>query len=330
MSYGTVTYRDVFPGGDLTFRASGRQLQVELRVAPGESLDSLLLTFDNPHLSREDKRVTVDSDPDRWILSELTAFQYHSGAHRKVIVSHEVGEGGEVRLDFGGYSPSLSLMVSFQIAAVGSSRNAPQGTVDIPLWETTLGGSDFDTPGGMERTADGDVVVTGSTSSADFPTSKGAFQTESLGFGSGFVAKLDGNNGDVLWSTYFGDFVSLNDVVVTPDGKICATGRTSSNDLPLLGEIDDTRGGFVDALVACFDQDGDLLFSSYLGGSGSDEGDSIVSDLEGDLYLTGITQSPDFPQDTSLFGPTRYRNYQCGPREGDSGMVLGPLVVYSG
>ena len=143
----------------------------------------------------------------------------------------------------------------------------------------------------MERTADGDVVVTGSTSSADFPTSKGAFQTESLGFGSGFVAKLDGNNGDVLWSTYFGDFVSLNDVVVTPDGKICATGRTSSNDLPLLGEIDDTRGGFVDALVACFDQDGDLLFSSYLGGSGSDEGDSIVSDLEGDLYLTGITQS---------------------------------------
>ncbi len=140
MSYGAVTYREVFPGGDLTFRASGRQLQVELRVAPGESLDSLLLTFDNAHLSREDKRVTVDSGPNRWILSELTAFQYHSGAHRKVIVSHEVGEGGEVRLDFGGYSPYLSLMVSFQIAAVGSSRNAPQGTVDIPLWETTLGG----------------------------------------------------------------------------------------------------------------------------------------------------------------------------------------------
>ena len=139
MSYGTVTYRDVFPGGDLTFRASGRQLQVELRVAPGESLDSLLLTFDNPHLSREDKRVTVDSDPDRWILSELTAFQYHSGAHRKVIVSHEVGEGGEVRLDFGGYSPSLSLMVLFKLPPWAPAGTLPRARLTSPCgkqpWE---------------------------------------------------------------------------------------------------------------------------------------------------------------------------------------------------
>ena len=73
MSYGAVAYREVFPGSDLTFRGSGGQLLVELRVAPGESLDSFLLAFDNAHLSLEDKRVTVDSGPDRWILSRLTA-----------------------------------------------------------------------------------------------------------------------------------------------------------------------------------------------------------------------------------------------------------------
>ena len=157
----------------------------------------------------------------------------------------------------------------------------------------------------MDHTADGDVVVSGSTSSTDFPTSKGAFQTELLGSGSGFVAKLDGNNGAVLWSTYFGGGADrLNDVVVTPDGKICVTGFTASQELPLIGEIDDTLGGFGDGLVACFDQDGDLLFSSYLGGSGSDEGDSIDTDLEGDLYLTGTTGSDDFPQNPSIFGPT--------------------------
>ena len=303
MGYGAVAYREVFPGSDLTFRGSGRQLQVLLRVSPGESLDSLVLAFDNAHLSREDRRVIVESGSDRWILSGLTASQFHSGKHRRVILSHVLA-GGEIRLDIGGYSPSHSLTLAFRIASVFSSGNAPQGTPDSPLWGTTLGGSDDERPGGMDHTADGDVVVTGSTSSSNFPYSKGAFQTESLGFGSGFVAKLDRDNGEVLWSTYFGDFVSLNDIVVAADGKICVTGRTSSNDLPLVEEIDDTLGGFVDALVACFDQDGDLLFSSYLGGSGSDEGAAIDADPEGDLYLTGITQSPDFPQNPSLFGAT--------------------------
>ena len=303
--YGAVAYREIFPGSDLTFRGSRGQLQVELRVAPGESLDSFLLAFDNAHLSREDKRVTVDSGPDRWILSGLTAYQIHSGKRREVILSHEVTEAGEILLDVGGYSPSLSLTLSFRIASVFSRGNAPQGTAGSPLWEITLGGSGNDTPGGMDHTADGDLVVSGSTSSPDFCPIKGAFQTESLGFGSGFVAKLNGTTGEVLWSTYFGDFVSLNDVVATPDGKICVTGRvSSSSDLPLVGAIDDTLGGFVDALVACFDQEGDLLFSSYLGGSGSDEGDSIDADVEGNLYLAGTTGSPDFPSDPSIFGPT--------------------------
>lgn len=76
--------------------------------------------------------------------------------------------------------------------------------------------------------------------------------------------------------------------------NIYVTGYTDSPDFPLRNPIM-RYGGNTDAFVIKISPEGRLLFSSYIGGGGFDSGNGIVVDTQGDFYLTGSTESVDFP-----------------------------------
>jgi hypothetical protein len=167
------------------------------------------------------------------------------------------------------------------------------------LYSTYLGGSDFDFSLGIAVDGAGSAYVTGATRSTDFPTTSGAAQTTNAGSVDAFLAKLDATGSALLYSTYLGG--SSDDggrgIAVDGAGSAYVTGDTSSTDFPATsGAAQTTNAGGQDAFVTKLNASGSaLLYSTYLGGSSGEVGQGIAVDGAGRAYMTGSTQSTDFP-----------------------------------
>jgi len=209
---------------------------------------------------------------------------------RNVIVT-----GSTVSADFpvpGGFDTTLGGSDVFvtKIAAAGNSL----------VWSTFLGGSGSESQGAVALDGAQNVYVAGTTYSADFPT-PGAFDATfgGGGVGDGFVTKI-GAAGALVWSSYFGGsgFDQAKALEVTTGAMVYLTGDTASADLPTTGGFDATLGGTQDAFVAKIDGSSVpavLIWSSYLGGSGTDAGSGIALDGGGGVFVAGDTNSTNFP-----------------------------------
>ena len=166
-------------------------------------------------------------------------------------------------------------------------------------YATYLGGSGFDGGEGIAVDLRGQAYVTGSTQSPDFPT-KNALQPV-LGRldGDAFVAKLSADGRALRYATYLGGtrFDRGSGIAVDLRGQAYVVGTTESLDFPTINALQATLKGHSDVFVAQLKADGSALrYSTYLGGSGYlDQGRGIAVDLRGQAYVTGNTQSPDFP-----------------------------------
>ncbi|WP_169089130.1 SBBP repeat-containing protein [Paenibacillus sp. PL91] len=176
------------------------------------------------------------------------------------------------------------------------------------VFSTYLGGSSGDRGRGIAVDASGNAYVTGSTQSIDFPTTLGAFDTTLSGAEDAFVTKLNLTGTGLVYSTYLGgsSFDLGESIAVDPFGNAYVTGGTFSADFPTTpGAFDTTLGGAEDAFVTRINLTGsDLLFSSYLGGSLVDIGIGIAVDASGNAYVTGFTNSINFPTTPGAFDTT--------------------------
>jgi hypothetical protein len=178
-------------------------------------------------------------------------------------------------------------------------------------YSTYLGGSDLDDGSGIAVDAAGAAYVTGTTFSADFPTTPGAFDASLGGFEDAYATKLAASGASLVYSTYLGgsEGDDASSIAVDAAGSAYVTGDTDSADFPTTPDaLDTSLDGFSDAFAAKLSASGaSLLYSTYLGGSDSDDGFGIAVDAAGSAYVTGITFSADFPTtsgalDTSLGG----------------------------
>jgi hypothetical protein len=170
-------------------------------------------------------------------------------------------------------------------------------TASRVLYTTALGGSHWETAGAIAVDASGNVYVTGTTESPDFPATEGAFQRRPGGDSDVFVAKLD-SSGAVVYCTFLGgsgDDWSMN-IVADQAGRVYVVGTTESTDFPTTAEgLQHALRGKQDAFVAILDARGSsLLYSTYLGGAKEEQGWGIALDSQGNIYLTGKTRSRDF------------------------------------
>ena len=164
---------------------------------------------------------------------------------------------------------------------------------------TYLGGSLNDSASGISLDSSGNVYVTGSTSSTDFPTTSGAYDTSNNGSSDVFISKLASNLTSLSASTYLGGSSSDGGSSITLDsgGNVYVTGNTSSGDFPTTKGAYYISGGgsYGDAFIAKLSGDlTRLSISTYLGGSGREAADDITLDSDGNVYVTGYTDSTDF------------------------------------
>jgi hypothetical protein len=168
------------------------------------------------------------------------------------------------------------------------------------IYSTYLGGGTEDS-NGIAVDSSGNAYVTGSTSSANFPTTPGAFQATLGGSGvyNAFVAELSSTGSALVYSTYLGG--SGGDggyrIAVDSSGNAYVTGATISTNFPTTpGAFQPGLAGTGNAFVAKLNPTGSaLVYSTYLGGSSIDIGDGIAVDSSGNAYVTGVTGSINFP-----------------------------------
>ena len=178
------------------------------------------------------------------------------------------------------------------------------------LYSTYLGGGDEEEARGVGVDAAGSAYVTGTTDSADFPTTPGAFDTTFNGGDiDAFVTKLSATGSSLLYSTYLGGGSGEQGrgVAVDAAGSAYVTGFTSSANFPTAAAFDTALGGTDDAFVTKLSPTGSsLVYSTYLGGGSFDSGSAAAVDASGSAYVSGHTNSTDFPTagafDSSLGG----------------------------
>jgi hypothetical protein len=174
------------------------------------------------------------------------------------------------------------------------------------LYSTYIGGSRSERGIRIAIDTAGNAHVTGFTNSTDFPTAN-AFQAA---FGGGnadaFVLKLNPTGSAFVYSTYFGGGNDRPDhgtgIAVDPAGNAYVTGFTNSPDFPTRNPLQPFKGP-TDVFVAKFDPAGSLIYSTHLGGDADDEGMAIAVDATGHAYVTGHTESPNFPTTPGAFRP---------------------------
>ena len=172
------------------------------------------------------------------------------------------------------------------------------------VYSTYFGGNDFDGGAGLVVDGAGNAYVAGSTPSANFPTTPGAYD-RTFNNGDAFLTKFNAAGSALVFSTFVGgsDFDSFSAVVLDAAGNAWLTGGTNSADFPITaGAPDPTFNGGGDATIAELNPTGSaLLFSTFLGGSNSEGGADIARDANGDVYVTGSTFSQDFPATVGAF-----------------------------
>ena len=195
------------------------------------------------------------------------------------------------------------------------------------LYSTYLGGSDSDGIVSMAVDSAGNAYVTGGTTSNNFPTTPNAFQTfykgssgnQMLKVGDAFVAKLNPQGTALVYSTLLGG--SSDDVpssiAIDSAGIAYIGGYTSSLNFPVVNAaIGAFKGAGLysllgDGFVTAVKADGTgLVYSTYLGGRSDDGVTSVAVDSAGNLYVTGYSESTDFP----IAGAAAQRtNHGSGP-----------------
>ena len=184
----------------------------------------------------------------------------------------------------------------------------PSGTALV--YSTYLGsGSGYNFGRGIAVDAAGNAYVTGETRSSDFPTTPGAFQSAKAGpRENAFVTKLDPTGSALVYSTYLGGstYDTGTGIAVDADGNAYVTGNAGSANFPTtLGAFQPILGGSLDAFVTKLNPAGSaLVYSTYLGGSGQENNGGIAVDAIGNAYVTGATQSANFPTTAGAFQTT--------------------------
>jgi hypothetical protein len=314
-TYRHVRYVDVYPGIDLVYHSRARTLEYDFVVARGADPNQIGLAIDGA------ERVEVDGEGTLVVhaaTGELrqprpVAYQRIRGVRRPVAADYALDAEGRVRLRLGVYDRSRRLVID-----------------PVITYATYLGGTgdeaqvNFDGIIRLARDGAGNLYVTGTTRSADFPTTTGLDRTLD-GRADVFVTKLS-PGGAVVYSTYLGgpceDYGRA--IAVDGAGNAYVTGEVNGG-----GDCPSTPG----VLVAKLDPDGNLVWASRLGGSllDSSYGTGIAVDAEGHAYVTGVAITSDFPTTEGA-----YRRPACPnvyPFAGDGFVaklsVDGSALVYS-
>jgi hypothetical protein len=301
-TFARVAYRDIYPGINLVYYGSQQQLEYDFTVAPGANTDMIRLRFGGA------EQLSVDRQGDLVLQGAAGTLRQH-----KPFVYQEV-DG--VRQQVAGQFVLQGQEVGFQVGAY--DRGHPLVIDPVLSYSTYLGGNGADEGHAIQVDATGNIYVTGSTTSTNFPT-----RNPIQGYGGGtcgfppvpctdtFVTKIDPSQPagqQLVYSTYLGGSGDDegNGIAIDGGGNAYVAGTTESVNFPTTaGAFQRTIGGAgSNAFVAKLSATGSLVYSTYVGGNQDDAASGIVVDSSGNAYISGDSTSTNFPTTAGAFQRT--------------------------
>jgi hypothetical protein len=287
-SFQKVLYEDVYSGINLIYYGNQTQLEYDFVIAPGATPDLIGLYFDGA----DKLELNADGELILHIASEQirmlkpTIYQEIDGLRQEI---------------WGGYLLKADDQVSFQVGRYDNSR--PLVIDPVIVYSTYFGGiqNEQEGYGGFDVDSNGHVYITGRTYSTNLPLSN-AIDSGLSGETDAFVAKIDPQTNTLIYSSYFGGSRSEtgNSVVTDDNGNAFAVGYTNSLDFPIVNAFQPQKSGYpnetIDTFILKLNSTGsNITYSTYLGGSGADDGWDISINSLGEIIVAGNTQSSDFP-----------------------------------
>ncbi|MGI8549536.1 MAG: SBBP repeat-containing protein [Dehalococcoidia bacterium] len=377
-TYARVRYRDIYPGLDVVYYGNQGRLEYDLVLGPNVDPSQIALDFAGNRGLRLDEQgnLIIQSDgggpapAPELQQAKPVAYQDFNGVHHPVSAGYFLSNDGRVGITLGDYDRSEPLTIdptlvystylggslfdqgnAIAVEATGSAYIAgatasfdfptmnPEQTVNkgapkmatnafitklntagtAIVYSTFLGGSNGDSANAIAVDGSGEAFIAGSTRSTDFPTTSTAYQStlKSSNIGNAFMAELNGNGTMLLYSSYLGG--SRGDAasgIAVASGRAYVTGYTNSLDFPTsptayqpapLGNSSSERNAFVTAFNPAGNGPASLVYSTYLGGSSpfgfGGQTTGIAVDTAGNAYVTGTTQSADFPTTPGAYQP---------------------------
>lgn len=169
-------------------------------------------------------------------------------------------------------------------------------------WATYLGGYSEEHLYAVAIDNKFNVYTAGWSRSSNFPNNKAPINPKKA-FDDIAITALT-LNGDYQWSTFIGgdSIETANDIAIDKSGNILITGTSHSNNFKLTADAQQKQsGGFLDAVIVKFSPEGNLLYSSYLGGNLNDYGMALGIDSKNNYFITGFTRSKNFPVNDSAY-----------------------------
>jgi hypothetical protein len=306
-TYARVRYAGVYPGVDLVYYGSQRQLEHDFVVAPGADPAPIRLRFEGASALKLDGtgNLRIATGSGELALQKPVVYQMADGKRRPIR---------------GGFRLLGDNTVGFALGVW--DRGRPLVIDPVLSYSTYLGGSDQEYAVSIAVNSAGEAYLTGLTWSVDFPVTAGAdeavnYATSVNSVSTAFICKLNASGTALVYSTYLGGDATPNtqfaqgdfshSIAVDPSGNAYVTGWTYSSNFPVTaGAYQSTNFAATSAeatgFVSKLNPSGTaLVYSTYLGGSKLDEPTGLAVDSSGSVYTTGYTFSNDYPVKAGAF-----------------------------
>ncbi len=313
---------DVYRGIDMVYYGNGGELEYDFEVAPGANASAIRMRFEGAdRVALNDRGEIVLTLGDGEIVQRIpTVYQRRASGEIVSIAAHyRIDRRGDVRVELAEYDRSAKLIVDPSIT-----------------YTAYLQGSGTDIALAIAHDSKGNIYLAGNTYSFDFPISSDAYQGTNATNQDMWVMELNPAMTDnpIVYSTFLGTvgIDLLKAMTVDSNGVIYITGSTDSSAFPVTsGAYQSTIAGNTHAIVSVIDpsQAGSagLIYSTFLGGANSEEGDAIAV-ANGKVYVTGFTTSDDFPV-VNPTQPTRVAGYDAFVSEIDPAQNGAASLVFS-
>ena len=305
-----VEYPEVWDGIDMRYYLQGESLKYDLYVLPGADPADIAFGFravDDLAIDEATGDLLIGT-PLGPVRDKATyAYQDGPGGRTEVPVEYELTDGNTFRFDLGEYDNTRTLIIDPQIE-----------------YSTYVGGSADEyihNKGCVYPDGKGHVYIAGPTKSANFPVKTGSYDTSYAGDYDIFAAKFNEDDQAFDYCTFLGgsSYDAPFEMIVNATGCMIIGGSTDGGGYPTTtGAHDTSYNGYRDVVITKLEPDGsDLVFSTFVGGTGRERVGAMDIDDEENIYVGGWDL-----QDRSGRFPTTAGAYQTSSRGNNEGFVF--------